>query len=101
MSIEVTLLISVISVSCAVYFGLKNNKRADDKEIEQRATERAETNYKLDEIGRNVNDIKYDISETRKEVRELAERMASVEASTKQAHHRIDRLDKTNGEEDS
>ena len=66
MSIEITILISVVSVSFAVFFGLKNNKRSDIKDIEQKATERAETNYKLDEISRNVSDIKYDISSTKK-----------------------------------
>lgn len=87
------LAISAISVSCAIYFSSKNSRKNDTKEIEQRVAERTETNMKLDEIGRNVTDIKYDISATKKEVQNLTERMASVESSAKQAHHRIDRIE--------
>lgn len=87
------LIVSTISVSCAIYFSSKNSRNTDTKEIEQRVAERTETNMKLDEIGRNVTDIKYDISSTKKEVQNLTERMASVESSAKQAHHRIDRFE--------
>jgi hypothetical protein len=45
---------------------------------------------KLDNISQNVNDIKYDISATKKEVRDLTERVVTVEQSTKSAHHRLD-----------
>lgn len=86
------LIISAMSVGCAVYFSSKNSRKSDTKEIEQRVAERTETNMKLDEIGRNVTDIKYDISVTKKEVQNLTERVATVEQSAKQAHHRIDEL---------
>ncbi len=98
MSIEITVLISAVSVAFAIFFGLKNSKRADVKDIERKATERAETNYKLDEISRNVTDIKYDISSTKKSVTELTERMTKVEACADKAHLRIDALEKKEAE---
>lgn len=93
MTIEIALLISLVSVSFAIFFGMKNAKRGDVKDIEQRVAERTETNMKLDEIGRNVQDIKYDITATKNEVKALGERIVSVEQSTKSLHHRVDTVE--------
>lgn len=90
MTIEITILVSVISVAFAIYFGLKSNRRSDVKEIEERAANNAKVNMKLDTISVAVNDIKYDITATRNEVKDLRERVVSVEQSTKSAHHRLD-----------
>lgn len=100
MTIEVALLISLTSVAFSVYFGLRNNKRSDTKEIEQRVAERTETNMKLDQIGKDVQDIKYDISATKKSVNSLTERVASVESSVKSAHHRLDTMEGKKAVED-
>ena len=97
MTIEITILVSVVSVAFAIYFGLKSNRREDVKVIEERATKNAEINYKLDAISGTVNDIKYDISATRKKVEDVDKRLLIVEQSSKSAHHRIDRLE---GKED-
>lgn len=93
MTIEVTILISVISVAFAIFFGIKSNRREDVKIIEERATKNAEINYKLDTISGNVNDIKYDVSATRQKVEDMDKRLVIVEQSAKSAHHRIDRLE--------
>lgn len=90
MTIEITVIISAVSVAFAIYFGLKSNHRSDVKEIEDRAANNAKVNMKLDNISQTVNDIKYDITATKKEVKELTERVVSVEQSTKSAHHRLD-----------
>lgn len=90
MTIEITVLISAVSVAFAIYFGLKSNRRSDVKEIEERAANNAKVNMKLDTITVAVNDIKYDFTATRNEVKDLRERIVSVEQSTKSAHHRLD-----------
>lgn len=92
MTIEVALLLSIVSVVCSVAFSFKNNKRADDQEVITKATEMATVNVKLDEISKNVTDIKYDITATKKEVQRLSERIVVVEQSVKSAHNRIDDL---------
>ncbi|MDD2958875.1 MAG: hypothetical protein PHR92_10175 [Lachnospiraceae bacterium] len=92
MTIEIALLVSIVSVAFAVYFGVKNTKRADTSDAEKKATEMATINVKLDTIGGDVRDIKYDISAVKKDVQGLAERMVVVEQSTKSAHHRLDTL---------
>jgi len=93
MTVEVALLVSIVSVCFSAFFGLKSNRRADTSEIEQRIAENTKLNMKLDEIARSVNELKDEMRLQKAAVQELAERMARVEASAKQAHHRMDRLE--------
>ena len=88
---------TAISVVFAVYFGLKNTKRSDTSDIERKAAETATINVKLDQIGRDVKDIKDDITVTKKDVQSLTERVITLEQSTKSAHHRIDGLEGKEG----
>lgn len=90
MTIEVALLISVISVSFAIYFGLSNKKRSDVSDIRKDASETATINVKLDTINRGVDDIKIEQKTISKDIKELSDRVLVVEQSTKSAHHRID-----------
>lgn len=90
----VGVVISAISVTCAIYFSFKNSKKTDVKEIEQRVAERTETNLKLDEINRNTQEIRYDVTSVKKDVQKHGEKIVEIEASAKQAHHRIDTLEK-------
>ena len=90
MAVEVTILISVFSLAISIYVGLKNTKRGDRTDIEAKAIESATINAKLDTIGNDVKDIKYDISAVKNDVKNLTERMVVVEQSTKSAHKRID-----------
>lgn len=95
MSIEVTILISVVSVSFAIYSGLKNLKRADTSDIETRAKEQATVNVKLDTIATDCRDIKGEISSVRTDIQDLNTRLIKVEQSVKSAHHRIDEIGDT------
>ena len=87
------LVISTISVACAIYFSHKNSKKTDVREIEQRVAERTETNMKLDEINRNTQEIRYDVTAVKKDVQRHGEKIIEIEASAKQAHHRLDTLE--------
>lgn len=98
MTIEVALLISVISVSFAIYTGLSNKKRNEASDIRKDATETATINVKLDTINRGVDDIKIEQKTISKDIKELSDRVLVVEQSAKSAHHRIDdMLDKGKG----
>ena len=63
MTIEITILISVISVSFAVFFGLKNMKRADKDDISKQAERNAEINVKLDNLLSMVSNMQSDMKE--------------------------------------
>lgn len=92
MRVEVAFLISLVSVAFSVYFGLKNSKRSDEKEIEARVANDTRINVKLDDIGMNVKDIKGDLVSVKKDIQSIDKRLIIVEQSTKSAHHRIDEM---------
>lgn len=103
MTIEVTLLISAVSVAFAIFFGLKSNRRNDVKEIEEKAMRDATIITKLDSISVDVKGIKDDMSNINKKVDEIDKRVVIVEQSTKSAHKRLDgiigkREDRDNGD---
>lgn len=93
MTIEIALLVSIVSVSFAIYFGLRNNKRADVKELEERVKQNTETKMTLEQICRNVADIKESILETKKDVQKLTGDMAILNQKVDKAHLRIDILE--------
>lgn len=90
----VGLIISAISVTAVIYFNAKNRKQVDTKDIERQVAERTEINCKLDTISQNTQEIRYDITAVKKDVQKHGEKIVEIEASTKQAHHRLDTLEK-------
>ena len=94
MSIEITVLISAVSVAFAIFFGLKNSRRADTKDIEERVKGDTRINMKLDEIVSDVKDVKAELTSMRQDIKSLGDRMIKVEESCKSAHHRLDTVEK-------
>lgn len=92
MKVDISLIISLISVAFAVFFGLKNNKRTDVKDIEERVKENTKINIKLDNIGQTTQDIKSEISSMRDDIKSHNDRIIKLEESCKSAHHRLDGL---------
>lgn len=100
MTVEVALLLSVVSVAFSIFFGVKNNKRSDTKEIEERVRENTKINMKLDNIALNTSDIKNELTAMKKDVSGHEARIIKVEDSAKSAHHRIDGIEiRLNGKE--
>jgi peptidoglycan hydrolase CwlO-like protein len=89
----IALIVTIISVAFAIYFGLKGARRNDNTDIEKKAYEQASINVKLDQIGGDVRDIKYDVTGVKKDFQLLNERVIKVEESAKSAHHRIDGIE--------
>lgn len=87
MTIEITILISVISVSTAVFFGIKSAKRADVNDIEERAKKNAEINFKLD----NLLAI---VSSMQEELKLQAARLNKDETETEMLSVRLSSLEK-------
>jgi predicted nuclease with TOPRIM domain len=91
--LSTAIIISVLSLGFSVYMGLKNNKRTDTKDVEERVKENTRINMKLDAISNNTTDIKNEVSEMRKEINSHDNRIIKVEESVKSAHHRIDGIE--------
>lgn len=91
--LTLSVIVSIASLCVALYVALRNNKRTDTKDIEERVKSDTRINMKLDEIGRNVNDVKTDLSSVKEDIKAIDTRLVIVEQSTKSAHHRIDSLE--------
>lgn len=94
MTIELSILMTGVSVAFAIFFGISSKARNDKKDTEQSAEEKATTNTllmtKLENIADDVKDIKRDYKETRQEVQELRDRVLITEQSLKSYHKRLD-----------
>ena len=92
MTIELTVLLSVLSVSAALFFGISSKRRSEKTEVKKESADMATVIVKLENIGNGVNEIKADMRNMREDVTENRERIVAVEASAKQAHKRIDEM---------
>lgn len=88
--IEVSILISVVSVSFAVFFGLKSNKRADSNEIAEKVARDTKLDMKLAEIGNDVKEVKETVRTIQNDVKDHEGRIAKLEASYTRLHERVD-----------
>ena len=86
-----------IGVVCGVlglFIGFLTFKRERDKGIQSDASDQAVIKTKLDNINAGVESIRIDIKANERRVSELSERVIRVEESTKQAHKRLDHVEK-------
>ena len=90
MTIEISLLVGIVSVAFAVYFGLKSNRRNDSKDLAERVKRETKIDVKLEGIAGDVKDIKEEMSLSKKQYDELDRRVVKVEESSKSMHHRLD-----------
>lgn len=86
--------LSVISTVCAIVFGyiafVRNRDSDKTKEAKSDATILTEIGY----IKANTDEIKAEQREQRKTNTDFVGRLVSVEASAKQAHKRLDHIEK-------
>lgn len=92
MTIEVALLISIVSVGFSIFFGLKNSKKSDEKEISERIARDTRTDMKLDEISSNVREVKETVKNIQNDIKDHEGRIVKLEASYKAAHKRLDEI---------
>lgn len=92
MSIEIALLISLISVAFAVFSGIVNLKRNNTRDVTEDATQMATVITELKSISNGIDDIKKEITSIKDDVKENRDRTTRLEESCKQAHKRIDEL---------
>ena len=101
LTIEVALLISIVSVAFSIYFGIKNSKRTDVKDIEERVNEKAETKAMLNIINSTTQEIKGRVISMDDQLKDHEKRIVIVEQKSSSAHKRLDtfehRLDEKEG----
>ena len=94
MTIEIStaIIVSVLSLGFSIFMGLKNNKRTNVKDIEERVKNDTRINMKLDNIAESINAVKDEVLEMRGEISSHNDKIIKLEESVKQAHKRINEL---------
>lgn len=93
-TIEISILLSAVSVAFAIYFGLKRVKRSEKLDIKSDTAQLTTVIVKLENIGIGIAEIKAELFNVKNDVKEDRERIIRLEESVKQAHKRIDGLEK-------
>lgn len=94
MTIELGILVSVLGLIVAYQGYQLNKQKTNTDETKQEASESAEIKAQLGYISKGVDDIRIDLKANEKQIGMLGERVTRVEESAKQAHKRIDKLEK-------
>jgi peptidoglycan hydrolase CwlO-like protein len=95
MTIEIALLISIISVAFGVYSGIKNMSRNNRNDTVNETSQMTTVMVKLENIADGIHEIKSDMRTVKSDVDHLRERLTIVEQSVKSAHKRLDDLTHT------
>lgn len=90
MTIEIGVLIAVLSLAIS-YLAYSLNKT---KTIKSDGQQSADMKVELGYIRKGVDDIRIDLKASEKQMIALGERVTRVEESSKQAHKRLDNLEK-------
>ena len=92
MTIEVTLLISGISVAAAIFFGIKGNNRAERSDIKNETASLTTVIVKLETIGNGITEIKTELAKVKNDMQEDHDRLVKVEESLGTLWRRHDEL---------
>lgn len=93
---ELAIVASVVSVLAAIsgiLLGWKGHARTTRHETAAEAREDATIKADVEYIKRGVDEMRLEQKDQGRRYDALAERVTRVEESSKQAHHRIDRID--------
>ena len=96
MTIEIALLLSIISVSFGVWQAISAAKRDQSKDDREDASEMTTIAVDLKYIRQGVNEIKDEMKNMKKDIRDDHDLLIKVEESVKSAHKRIDEIAKQN-----
>ena len=94
MTVEVALVISVVSVVFGVYQTISNLKRNEKVDAKNDASQLTTVIVKLESIGTGIARIENEVTNIKNDVKEDHERLVKVEESAKSAHKRLDTCEK-------
>lgn len=93
MTVEIALLISIISVTFSVYQGIANLKRNQAADAKRESGELTTVIVKLENIGKDTSEIKADIKGVKSDVKKNTEQIIRLDESLKSAWKRINQLE--------
>jgi hypothetical protein len=92
MTIEIAVILSVLSVGFSIYFGITSNKRNKAKDDKQDASQMTTVLIKLETIGNGITKIETKMDRFEIDRKEDREKLIRVEESLKSAWIRIQEL---------
>ena len=99
MTVEVALLLSGVSVSAALYFGIRNVKRNDEKDLKEETAQVTTVIVKLETLLTLMTEVKAELGGVKEDVKEYLERLIRCEESVKQVSKRLDVYERNCGRE--
>jgi len=87
-------ILSAVGCFCGIFYGIRNSRRADDRQLRDDAMSLARIEGKLDSANRGIEDMRVEVRTHGNQIADLSTRMARCEESCKSAHHRIDTLER-------
>lgn len=99
MDVTVWVLLGAVGTVCSILFGLLGYQKGVKKEAYTDGGFNAGLKSDIDYIKRRTDEVLLEQKDTNKSVNALAERVTRVEESSKQAHKRINRLEKGDSSE--
>ena len=87
-------LLSVVGCVCGILFGIKNSRRADDRQLRDDTLSLARIEGKLDSANRGIEDMRVEVRTHGNQIADLTTRMVRCEESCKNAQRRIDELER-------
>lgn len=98
MSVEIALVISILSVFFAIFFGAINMRRNQKNDDKQEQSDMTTVTIKLESIKADTNEIKNDIKSVKTDVRHNSESIIRLDESLKSAWKQINELKDKRGE---
>ena len=92
--IEITVIISVVSVSAALFFGIKSAKRADISDIEERTRQNTEIKVKLDESISLLKNMQDELKSIIDRLTTDEKKLETLTVEVVNLERRVDRLEK-------
>ena len=92
--IEITVIISVVSVSAALFFGIKSAKRADISDIEERTRQNTEIKVKLDESISLLKNMQDELKSIIDRLTTDEKKLETLTVEFVNLERRVDRLEK-------
>lgn len=93
MTVEISLLISGVSVAFAIFFGISNRTRNTKKDAQEEAREDATIMTKLENIQNTMIEVKSEMGSYRNEMKEIREYYIRASESLKSLHKRVNKVE--------
>lgn len=94
MTVEITMavMVSMLSLAFSVFMAVRGNRKTSEKEVAERIARETRVDMKLDEISKDIKEVKETVKNIQIDVKDHEGRIVKLEASYKAEHKRLDEI---------